>query len=81
MLRYYIFFNLIDFFLMGLDKKNAIKKKSRVPVIVLFTIALMGGSLGGILGMLIFHHKTKKWKFRILFPLFLIFNILIYFYI
>ena len=79
MLKYFIAINIIELFLMKIDKKNAIKKKERVPEIVLFSIALLGGSLGGIIGMLIIHHKTKKWKFKLLFPIFLLFNIFVYF--
>ena len=75
MIEYYIIINIIEFILMGLDKFFSIKKMYRIPEIVLLTIPLFGGSIGGILGMIIFRHKTKKLKFKILFTIFLIVNI------
>lgn len=81
MYRYLIIINILLFILMGIDKFNSIKKKTRIPEKVLLSLSLLGGSIGGILGMLIFHHKTKKLKFKILFPLFLLINILIIIYI
>ena len=35
-------------------------------------VAALGGGPGALLGMLVWHHKTKKWKFRILVPAFII---------
>ena len=61
---YLIIVNLIDFILMGVDKKKAIRGAWRIPEATLFLFALIGGSLGGILGMHFFHHKTKHWYFR-----------------
>ena len=81
MYEYLIFINILLFILMGIDKYNAIKNKIRIPENVLLSLSLIGGSIGGILGMFIFHHKTKKLKFKILFPLFLLINILIIIYI
>ena len=61
---YLVIVNLIDFILMGVDKKKAIRGAWRIPEATLFLFALIGGSLGGILGMHFFHHKTKHWYFR-----------------
>ena len=69
--------NLIAFALMGIDKRRAIKGESRIPErVLLFWGFLMGGP-GLLLGALVFHHKTRKWKFRLGIPLALIFNLLI----
>ena len=76
MLRYLIIINCISFLLMGFDKHQAIHNKYRIPEIVLMIMAAIGGSIGSILGMYIFHHKTKKIKFHILFTIFLILQIL-----
>jgi uncharacterized membrane protein YsdA (DUF1294 family) len=65
---------------MGHDKKKAIKKKERIPEMTLFTLSFMGGGLGTLLGMLIFHHKTKKIKFIILIPLSIIIHICLQLY-
>ena len=79
MLIYLTIINLLEFFLMGLDKLFAIKKMYRIPEFTLLFISFIGGSLGGIIGMYLFRHKTKKLKFILLFPLFLILNIIILF--
>ena len=69
--------NIISFILMGYDKYSAIKKQSRISETALLTISLLGGSIGTLFGMIIFHHKTKKLKFIILVPLFLIITLLV----
>ena len=56
--------NVVTFFLYGVDKRKAKKGQWRVPEKTLFLFPLLGGSLGGILGMKAFHHKTKHWYFR-----------------
>ncbi len=60
---YLIVVNLIGFALMGIDKRRAIKKLWRIPESTLFIIALIGGSIGSILGMRTFRHKTRHWYF------------------
>ena len=49
----------------------------RISEQTLFTLVIIGGSIGGILGMFTFRHKTKKWYFRFGFPIILIFQILV----
>ena len=60
---YLIFINLLAFFLMGIDKRKAKKGRHRISEKHLFIPVLLGGAFGGIVGMKIFHHKTKKRKF------------------
>lgn len=60
---YLALMNLIGFTAMGLDKRRAVKKLWRIPESTLFIIALIGGSIGSIIGMRIFHHKTRHWYF------------------
>jgi uncharacterized membrane protein YsdA (DUF1294 family) len=69
---YLIVVNIMTFVIMGNDKHKAEKSKFRIPEKTLFTFSLIGGSLGGIVGMRFFRHKTKKWQFRYGFPLILI---------
>ena len=69
---YLLIINIIAFFLYGIDKRKAVRNKWRIPEATLILFAAIGGALGALLGMLVWHHKTKKWKFRILVPLFLI---------
>ena len=66
--------NLALFLVMGADKRAAKRRSRRVPENSLLALAVLGGSVGGILGMLIFRHKTQKLKFRILVPLFAVFS-------
>lgn len=60
---YLLGINLVSFFLMGIDKSKARRRKWRIPEKTLFAFALLGGSIGAILGMRIFHHKTRHWYF------------------
>ena len=76
MIEYFIIINILEFILMGIDKLLSIKKLYRIPEIVLLIVPFIGGSIGGILGMYIFKHKTKKIKFKLLFIMSLIVNIL-----
>ena len=55
--------NLIGFALMGIDKYKAKKRGFRIPEATLFIVAIIGGSIGSILGMHIFRHKTRHWYF------------------
>ena len=55
--------SLINFILYGTDKRAAIKGRWRVPERVLLGLSFFGGAAGGILGMVIFHHKTRKAAF------------------
>lgn len=55
--------NFIGFLLMGIDKKRAIRGVWRISEASLFLSALIGGSIGCILGMRLFRHKTRHWYF------------------
>lgn len=74
---YVIIINLLTFFVMWLDKRKAKKGKWRIPENTLLVFVLLGGGIGGIAGMYLFHHKTQKIKFVIGFPLILICEILL----
>ena len=67
--------NLLSFALYGIDKAKAKQGAWRIPEKTLLLAALLGGSLGALLGMEVFRHKTKHWKFKLLVPLFLILHI------
>ncbi len=60
---YLLIMNLYAFSLMGIDKQRAFKHKWRVSEKKLFLSALLGGSIGSLFGMYLFHHKTKHWYF------------------
>ena len=55
--------NLLTFIVYGADRRRAWKGKWRVPEKTLFLLPLLGGSIGALLGMRVFHHKTKHWYF------------------
>jgi uncharacterized membrane protein YsdA (DUF1294 family) len=61
---YLVVINIIGFAIMGIDKKRAIRGAWRISEASLFWTALLGGSLGCILGMQHFRHKTKHWYFK-----------------
>lgn len=67
--------NIVTFILYGWDKLCAKKGWWRIPEKVLLGFAFFGGSFGALLGMRIFHHKTKHKKFTILVPLFQLLHI------
>lgn len=77
---YLIIMNILGFFAMGLDKHQAKMGNRRIPENTLFGFTLLGGGIGTIAGMYVFHHKTKKLKFKIGMPLILILEILIFIY-
>ena len=56
--------NLAAFTAFGVDKSRARRDKWRVRERTLLLLAILGGSLGAILGMYLFHHKTRHWYFR-----------------
>ncbi|HEX3077629.1 MAG TPA: DUF1294 domain-containing protein [Lachnospiraceae bacterium] len=62
-LLYLLIMNLAGFTSMGIDKKRARKQKWRIPERTLFTVAFLGGSIGSILGMRYYRHKTLHKKF------------------
>ena len=67
--------NLVSFTLYGLDKLKAKKGLWRIRESTLLLIALLGGSVGALLGMEVFRHKTKHWQFKVLVPVFLVLHI------
>ncbi len=73
--------NLLAFVLYGVDKLKAKKGAWRIPEATLLLVAFLGGSLGALLGMEVFRHKTKHAKFKVLVPLFLILHIALGVYI
>lgn len=78
---YLICINIFTFIIFAVDKKRARKNKWRIPEIFLFLLSIIGGSFGGITGMCIFRHKTKKIIFMLGLPLIFIAEFAyIYFY-
>ncbi len=64
---YFILINVIGFLSMLIDKKKAERGSWRIKESTLLIIALIGGSIGSIIGMYMFRHKTQKPKFYVRF--------------
>lgn len=63
LVSYFLIVNLIGFLSMYIDKRRARKHLWRIPEATLFIIAVIGGSIGSIIGMHLFRHKTRHWYF------------------
>ena len=61
---YLVLMNLVTFWVYGADKRRARRGQWRVPERTLFLLPLLGGSIGALAGMRVFHHKTRHWYFR-----------------
>ena len=72
-----IVMNLVSFTLMGIDKRRAQRGAWRISEKALFLTTACFGGLGGVMGMHLFHHKTKHWYFRVFFPVLLVVQIVI----
>lgn len=75
LLKYLLYYlaaiNLVTFLVYGIDKLRAKRGAWRIPEKTLFVLPLLGGSVGAIMGMKVFHHKTKHWYFKYGLPLIL----------
>ena len=76
---YFIIINFISFIFFAIDKLKAIKKKNRIKNITLFTLSILGGSIGSLLGMYLFRHKTKTWYYIYGIPSILILQIIVFY--
>ena len=72
---YLVAINILAFILYGTDKKRARNNEWRISERTLLLSAVIGGSIGAILGMHIFRHKTKHWYFRYGLPVILIIQV------
>ena len=80
-LIYFILINIIGFLVMLIDKKKAEKGKWRIQEKTIFIITALGGGIGTITGMYVFHHKTKKLQFTIGLPTITILEIVLGIYL
>ena len=80
-LIYICLINLADFILFGIDKWKAVHGKWRIPEATLLGVACIGGSVGALLGMLLFRHKIRKPKFKIGIPAILFLQAAVYVYL
>jgi uncharacterized membrane protein YsdA (DUF1294 family) len=69
--------NILTFIVYGVDKFRAAHGKWRVSEASLLWLAIIGGSIGALIGMRVWHHKTKHEKFVYGLPLILIAQLVI----
>ncbi|MCC9062453.1 DUF1294 domain-containing protein [Flavobacterium piscisymbiosum] len=74
---YFLLINSIAFIFAGYDKYLVINHKRRIPENSLFALAAFGGSVGLLLAMIIFRHKTSKASFILKFSAIVFIQILI----
>ncbi|WP_026394461.1 DUF1294 domain-containing protein [Acetobacterium malicum] len=74
-ISYLVAVNLITFIFFWNDKRRSKKEAWRIPEKTLIGLCLVGGSIGGFLGMRVFHHKTKHFLFAWGIPIILILQI------
>lgn len=78
---YLLVINIISFILMYVDKKKAINHQWRISEHTLMVVSLIGGSIGTILGMKIFRHKTKHVKFYVGVPIIFFIQLILSYYV
>ena len=61
---YLVLMSVIAFVLYGIDKSKAKHNRWRIKEATLLLFGLLGGAVGALIGMHLFHHKTKKWYFH-----------------
>ena len=74
-LGYLLAVNIATFFLYGIDKYKAKKNKWRISEATLLTMAAIGGSIGALAGMRLWHHKTMHKKFKYGIPVIIILQV------
>ena len=74
---YLLIINAVNFVLMLIDKYKAKNNLWRIPEQTLLLIAALGGSLGTLMGMRLFRHKTLHLKFSLGVPALLVLHIVI----
>lgn len=77
LLYFIIIINILSFLAFGIDKRKAKKGQWRIKESTLFLLSIFGGSLGAMLGMKVFHHKTKHKSFTFFIPAIFIIEALI----
>ena len=75
-----IVLNIITFVVYGIDKWKAMKGRWRISEFTLLLLAVIGGSIGALLGMRVWHHKTKHLKFKYGVPLILLAQLALLFF-
>lgn len=78
---YFVTINVATFLTYGIDKWKAKHSKMRIREAALLILAVLGGSIGALLGMQVWHHKTQHKKFKYGLPLILLAQIVLIYFI
>ena len=76
-----IIINILTFLIFGIDKWKARRGKWRIPEGTLIWMSIIGGSIGALMGMYLFRHKTQKRKFNLGIPAILLAQALLAYFI
>lgn len=76
-----LIWNFIVFCIYGIDKGRAGRAARRIREATLIAVSYIFGSAGAMFGMVVFNHKTSKIKFRILVPLSVVFNCVLFYFL
>ena len=76
-----IVINVVTFLVYGIDKVKAKRGYWRISEVTLLMLAVIGGSIGALLGMKVWHHKTMHKKFKYGLPLILLAQIALLVYL
>ncbi|WP_294748772.1 DUF1294 domain-containing protein [uncultured Prevotella sp.] len=81
LLYYLIVINVVTFLVYGIDKVKAKRGYWRISEVTLLMLAVIGGSIGALFGMKVWHHKTMHKKFKYGLPLILLAQIALLVYL
>ena len=71
-LYYLLVINILTFAVYGIDKRKAKQGSWRISEATLLMLAVIGGTIGALLGMQVWRHKTMHLKFKYGLPLILL---------
>ena len=74
---YLLLINIVGFICMGVDKSRSVTGAWRIPEKAFFLLSAIGGSLGCLIGMYLFRHKTKHWNFVVFIPMILVIQVIL----
>ncbi len=78
---YLLLINIVTFIAFAIDKYKAVKHRQRIKIVTLLGLSVFGGTIGGLLAMLLFRHKIRKDYFAVGMPMILTTQIILMLYI
>ena len=81
LLIYFGIINFITFIVFAIDKVNAQEHRSRIKIVTLLGLSVIGGSIGALLAIYLLHYKTKKDYFTVGIPIIMIMQVIVLFYL